>query len=77
MNRATVSLTPRFEVTERTSLFPAAAYGVSTLGRDYDVDRRTGDLIMRIRNIGERERIIVVTRWLDELRERMASVGGR
>jgi hypothetical protein len=52
-------------------------YGTTTLGRDYDVDRRTGDMIMRVRNIGERERIIVVTRWLDELRERMASVGKR
>ena len=77
MARAAVSLTPRFEVTERTSLFPAGVYGTTTLGRDYDVDRRTGDMIMRVRNIGERERIIVVTRWLDELRERMESVARR
>ena len=73
--QAQVSFTPRFEVTARDPLFTASAMS-SALGRDHDMDRRTGDFILRVRNLGT-ERIVVVTGWLDELRERMSAVGQR
>jgi hypothetical protein len=73
--QAKVSFTPRFEVTARDPLFTASAM-TSVLGRDHDADRRTGDFILRVRNLGT-ERIVVVTGWLDELRERMIAVGQR
>ncbi|MND09846.1 hypothetical protein D3C83_334920 [compost metagenome] len=44
-------LTPRFEVTSRDTLFTNLSPG-SVFGRDHDIDRRTGDFIMRARNVG-------------------------
>ncbi|MEO7158699.1 MAG: hypothetical protein ABI039_14115 [Vicinamibacterales bacterium] len=37
-----------------------------------DVNRATGELVTLARAARERERLIVVTDWLDELRQRTA-----
>lgn len=41
--------------------------------RIIDVSPRTGDLVAVARAGSKRDRIVVVTGWLDELRQRMAA----
>ncbi len=65
-----LSFAPRTEVTRRDTLF-ADTYPRGTPDRGIDISTRTGDLVTVARPGGSRERIVVVTGWLDELKERM------
>ncbi|HEX6941882.1 MAG TPA: protein kinase [Gemmatimonadaceae bacterium] len=67
-----LSLTPRIEVTRSTVLFPER-YRRGSPDRFADVNRRTGEYVALARDDTKRERLIVVTGWLNELRERMGS----
>ena len=71
---ASISLafTPRLEVTRRetSAAFPYRAGG--NADRDYDTRAATSELAVLARASSKRERIVVVTGWLDELRRRMA-----
>jgi Tol biopolymer transport system component len=69
-----LSLTPRIDVTKNTVLFPER-YRRGSPDRFADVNRRTGEYVAFARDETKRERLIVVTGWLNELRERMASIG--
>jgi serine/threonine-protein kinase len=64
-----LSLTPRIEVTRTTPLF-AERYRRGSPDRAADVNRKTGEYVAFMRDESTRERIIVVTGWLTELKER-------
>jgi hypothetical protein len=70
----TLSFTPRIEVTKRDTLV-ADIYRRGNPDRGYDVNLKTGELVTMARATATRDRIVVVTRWFDELRERLAQVG--
>ena len=67
----TLSFTPRIEVTRRDTLF-ADVFRRGSADRSYDVMAKTGDVVALARDRATRDRIVVVTGWLDELRQRMA-----
>ena len=67
----TLSFTPRIEVTRRDPLF-ADVFRRGGADRSYDVMPKTGDVVALARERATRDRIVVVTGWLDELRQRMA-----
>jgi serine/threonine-protein kinase len=68
-----LSLTPRIEVTKSTVLFPER-YRRGSPDRFTDVNRRTGEYLALASDGTKRERLIVVTGWLNELRERTPSI---
>jgi hypothetical protein len=45
--------------------------------RGFDVNRRTGELLTLARSGSKRDRIVVVTGWLDELKERLGQAPKR
>ena len=67
----TLSLTPRIEVTRRDTLF-TDVFRRGAPDHSYDVMPKTGDIVALARDRAARDRIVVVTGWLDELRQRMA-----
>ena len=69
--KVSLSFSPRIEVTRRDTLF-ADGYRRGSPDRFFDVSRTTGELVTLARAGSKRDRIIVVTGWLDELRQRMA-----
>jgi Tol biopolymer transport system component len=69
--KISLSFSPRIEVTRRDTLF-ADSYSLGNPDRFFDVSRTTGELVTLTRAGSKRDRIIVVTGWLDELRQRMA-----
>jgi len=58
------------EVTRRDSIM-VDTYLRGSPDRGFDVDRRTGGLLTLARSGSKRDRIVVVTGWLDELKERL------
>ena len=77
---AVVSLSLGFasgvEVTRRDSIM-ADTYLLANADRALDVNRRTVELLTLARSGSKRDRIVVVTGWLDELKERMAQPAKR
>jgi serine/threonine protein kinase len=66
----TLSLMPRIEVTRTNALFPER-YRRGSPDRAADLNRKTGEYVALKRDESIRERIVVVTGWLDELRQRL------
>lgn len=73
MMAAGIATTPAFSVTSRQALF-ADRFRIGGSSATYDVSRDGKTFLMQsIGNEGA-QRIVVVTGWLDQLRERMAQV---
>ena len=68
-----LSFAPRIEVMKHTVLFPER-YRRGSPDRYSDVNRRTGEYVALARDETKRERLIVVTGWLNELRDRASAV---
>jgi hypothetical protein len=66
-----LSFTPGIEVSRRDTLF-ADVYRRGNPDRGYDVNPKTGEFVTLARAGSRRDRIVVVTGWLDELRARFA-----
>ncbi|MDP1860884.1 MAG: protein kinase [Gemmatimonadaceae bacterium] len=66
-----LAFTPQLEVTHREKLF-AFPYRTGNPDREYDASLATGEIVALAQASSKRERIVVVTGWLDELRRRMA-----
>ena len=66
-----LAFTPRLEVTRREKLF-AFPYRTGNPDREYDASLVSGEVVALARPSSKRERIVVVTGWLDALRRRMA-----
>ena len=66
-----LAFTPRLEVTRREKSF-AFPYRTGNPDREFDASQATGEIVALARASSKRERIVVVTGWLDELRRRMA-----
>ena len=64
------------EVTRRDSIM-ADTYLRGNADRAVDVTRRTGELLTLARSGSKRDRIVIVTGWLDELKERMTQPAKR
>jgi dipeptidyl aminopeptidase/acylaminoacyl peptidase len=73
---AALSFLPAFEVARRDTVL-VDSFNSAAAERSYDVDRRTGQWLITKQGDGTRDRIVVVTGWLDELKQRMASAGRR
>jgi serine/threonine-protein kinase len=73
---AALSFLPAFEVARRDTVL-VDSFNSASAERSYDVDRRTGQWLITKQGDATRDRIVVVTGWLDELKERMASAGRR
>ncbi len=71
-----LGFTSGVEVTRRDSML-VDAYLRASPDRAIDVNRRTGELLTLARSGSKRDRIVVVTGWLDELKERMAQPAKR
>ena len=71
-----LSLEPRIEVKQRTVLFPER-YGRGAPDRVVDVNPRNGSYVALARDETNVDRIVVVTGWLKELRERAAESSRR
>ena len=71
-----LSLEPRIEVKQRTVLFPER-YGRGAPDRVVDVNPRNGSYVALAHDETNVERIVVVTGWLKELRERAPPGSGR
>lgn len=71
-----LKFTSGVEVTRRDSL-ATDVYLRGSPDRALDVDRRTGELLTLKRSDSRRDRIVVVTGWLDELKERMGQTPKR
>ena len=69
-------LTSGVEVTRRDSIM-ADTYLRGSPDRAVDVNRRTGELLTLARSGSKRDRIVVVTGWLDELKERLGQAPKR
>jgi serine/threonine-protein kinase len=63
---------PRIEVTRRDSMF-ADTYPRGSPDRAFDISTRTGEVVTLARASSKRDRIVVVTGWLDELKERISA----
>jgi hypothetical protein len=71
---AAITTSPVFSVTSREALF-ADRFHTSGNEAAFDVSR-DGKSFLVVGNLGKAsERFIVVTGWLDELKERMAQAG--
>jgi serine/threonine-protein kinase len=70
-----LTFTPRIEVSRRETMF-MDVYHRGTPDRAFDVDRKTGS-ILALGRTSTRDRLIVVTGWLDELRQRLAQASRR
>ncbi len=68
-----LSLVPRIEVTRTALLFPER-YLRGAPDRAVDVNRKTGAYVGFVRDSNTKERLVVVTGWIDALRRRRASV---
>jgi Tol biopolymer transport system component len=66
-----LSFAPRFEVTRRDTV-PAFRYLTGGPDRWYDVSPVTGEFVVLSRVTSQRDRIVVVTGWFDELRRRLS-----
>ena len=69
----TVRMTSGIELTQRATLF-ADIYPRATPDRGVDANMKTGGLVAIARVGSKRDRIVVMTGWLDELRRRMTDV---
>ena len=68
---ATFSFSPRIEVVRRVSLF-LNAYRSGAADRVFDFNPKTGEILVLSSGARDRARIVVVTGWFEELKERMA-----
>jgi Tol biopolymer transport system component len=74
LTEVTLSFAPRLEVTRRDTLPLPQFMPANTADRWFDVDHKTGELVVLHRGAAH-DRVIVVTDWFDELRERLARGG--
>jgi serine/threonine-protein kinase len=70
---ATFTFSPRIEVARRTRLF-LNPYRSGAVDRVFDFNPKTGEFLVLSTGSRERARIVVVTGWFEELKERMAQV---
>ena len=73
---ATFAYTPRIEVVRRDTLF-VNTHRAGAQDRVFDYNRKTGEFLVLSAGAGDRARIVVVTGWFEELKERMARGGKR
>ena len=74
MVAAAITTAPAFTVTKREPLFPDRFRSTGNVAA-YDVSRDGKSFLMSGQSGRANERIVVVTGWLDELKERMALAG--
>jgi serine/threonine-protein kinase len=70
---ATFTFSPRIEVARRDTLF-VNAYRAGAVDRVFDFNPKTGEFLVLSTGTGVRARIVVVTGWFEDLKERMAQV---
>jgi len=73
---ATFTFAPRIEVARRDTLF-VNRYRSGALDRVFDFNPKTGEFLVLSTGTRERARIVVVTGWFEELKERMAQAQKR
>ena len=74
MMAAVIATTPAFSVTSRQALFADRFRISSGTFATYDISRDGKTFLMQSLGNEGAQRIVVVTGWLDQLRERMAQV---
>jgi eukaryotic-like serine/threonine-protein kinase len=73
---ATFSFAPRIEVLRRDTLF-LNSYRAGALDRVFDLNSKTGEILVLSSGARARARLVIVTGWFEELKERMAQVAKR
>jgi len=68
---ATFTFSPRIEVARRDTLF-VNPYRSGAVDRVFDFSPKTGEILVLSTGTRDRARIVVVTGWFEELKERMA-----